>query len=66
MYQLMKSDKQAERIKREFSSIFSRFNWAGVEMIPERNVSFFAESAQLNRKLETIFKGDKKETSKRV
>lgn len=66
MYQLMKSEKQADRIKREFSSIFSSFNWAGVEMIPETNASFFAESTQLNRKLETIFNGDKKETSKRV
>lgn len=66
MYQMMRSDKQAERIKKEFSSILSRFNWAGVEMISERHIPTFGDSTHLNRKLENIFNGDKKDTSKRI
>lgn len=66
MYQMMKDDKHVERIKKEFASVFSSHNWAGVEIIPERNNTMFSDSTQLNRRLESIFNGDKSEASKRV
>lgn len=59
MYLTMKAERQVERVRKEFASVFSSFNWAGVEMIPELSKLLFGASSQLNRKLQYIFNGEK-------
>lgn len=64
MYLTMKADRQVERVRKEFASVFSRFNWAGVEMIQELSKALFGDSTQLNRKLQHIFNGSQSSSSK--
>lgn len=66
MYSTMKSEKQVERVKKEFATVFNSHNWAGVGILPDTLRSNFADGEHLNRKLEHIFNGDKKETSKKL
>lgn len=52
MYTTLKADRQAERLKKEFSSVFDHFNWAGIAMIPDhKRPSTPQDMKQLNRKL---------------
>lgn len=53
MYTTMKAERQVERITLEFASVFSSFNWAGLEILPE--TLKFGDGEQLNKKLKVIF-----------
>lgn len=66
LYSTMKSEKQVERVKKEFASVFSSFNWAGVGILPETSTSTFGGGDHINRKLQSIFNGDKRETSRKL